>query len=50
MNKQLPINILKIIGKSVSPCVCAHYHKAGARDILEPHQILHFGITVIKDG
>ena len=32
-----------------SPCVTAHYHKVGWKDILNANQILHFGILVIDE-
>ena len=32
-----------------SPCVTAHYHKVGWKDILNANQIPHFGILVIDE-
>ena len=32
-----------------SPCVTAHYHKVGWKDILNANQIPHFGIIVITN-
>lgn len=48
MSKQIGFN--KPTGGGISPCVTAHYHKVGWKDILDANLLPHFGIIVITDS